>query len=106
MFQACGNPDLTPAKAGEIITRTPEFNGSRTLLAVKSTTRGAGSLDLCCYTAEFTFRETTATSKPAAIDAKAEFRYWEGGWHLQDFWYGRLPDITTVDIQSDPPKSQ
>jgi hypothetical protein len=100
------SPDLTPTMAGEIISRTPEFSHTRKLVQINNTTRGVDSLDYCCYDAEFTFT-LVDSNKPdrAAIKAYAGFRYWDGSWHLQEFYYGSPPQVETVWITSDIPKS-
>src|SRR5678815_1598701 len=93
-------PDLTPTKAAQIIADRPEFNKSLRMESVSRTVRGADSLNNCCYDASFTF---TTTDSPAPIAANAEFRFWDGGWHLQNFVYGSPPDVVMVWIRSDVP---
>ena len=102
-LSGCGfeSPDLTPIEAAKIISRTPEFNDTRALVRVKSAGRLKGSESDCCAAAEFQFRQTNALSSNDVIGAKAEFQFWEGGWHLKDFWYGQPPEVTTIDIESD-----
>jgi hypothetical protein len=107
----CGSPDLTRSEAGQIIARTPEFNATRKLINVKSTTRGADSLDYCCYTAEFIFEFTvpvpsTRISVGTSVDAVGEFRYWDGKWHLQSFDYKAPVWGEQVLIRSVLPKEQ
>lgn len=106
-LSGCGfeSPDLTPSEAARIISRTPEFNVTRKLVSVKTAGRLTGSLSDCCAAAEFQFREIKSSSSNDVIDAKADFQYWERSWHLKDFWYGQRPEVTTVSVQSDLPKS-
>ena len=106
-LSGCGfdSPDLTPTGAAKIISRTPEFSVTRRLVSVKSAGRLSGSQSDCCAGAEFQFRETGASSPNRVLDAKADFQYWEGNWHLKEFQYGQPPDVTTVHIQSDLHKS-
>jgi len=88
------SPDLTPAKAAEVISARPEFTviGSRAYVA--STTRGDDSLKTCCYTAKFIF---TPNGSATPMEADAEFGYWKHSWHLQNFRYG----AKTIWIESD-----
>jgi len=92
-----GSPDLTPNEAGALISRAPEFNRTRSLVRVVSTTRGYDSLDYCCYSAEFEFRSGSKT-----VSAKADFKYWDDHkWHLDQFYSGTPPTVEIVNIESD-----
>ena len=68
------SPDLRPDMAAALISARPEFNQYATLVAVSHTTRGADSLNTCCYWAEFTFRQNRSTN---VIKARALFHYHE-----------------------------
>jgi uncharacterized membrane protein len=95
-------PDLTPAKAAETISARPEFNQTKLLIVVSSTTRAHGSLKDNLYTAKFTFR---LRGSPTPVKANAEFGYWKGGWHLREFYWGEpASEQTVVSIQSDVPQ--
>jgi hypothetical protein len=95
------SPDLAAAQAGALISARPEFNKYAKLAKVSSTTRGADSLKDCCYSAEFTFLQFGSN---AIIAAQAEYRYYDGKWHLQEFWYGKPPHVETVWVgQGDEP---
>jgi hypothetical protein len=96
------SPDLTPTQAKQIISATPEFNQSRAVVAVSETTRAGDSMADSLYFAKFTFTSSGAT-EPIAADA--EFQFWNGGWHLQQFSYGERPDIEVVQIKSNVPPS-
>ena len=93
----CGSPDLSRSQAASIISRTPEFNQSRTLVTVTSTTRCADSMAEVCYTVKFQFR-----SGPNIVEASSQFGYWAHRWHMTSFDYGNPPNIETVTIKSDP----
>ena len=81
-------PDLPPKQAVQLISDTPEFNRNARLVTIASTTRGTCSLNDCCYFADFTFVSNGST---APVPARAEFRYWNGSWHLSSFSYGAPP---------------
>ncbi len=100
LFIAPHTLDLTPGKAAETISARPEFNQSKVLITVSSTTRGADSLKDTSYTAEFIFRPR---SSPTPVEAHGEFQYWNGGWHLREFSWGEPPNKEWVAIQSDVP---
>lgn len=41
------------------------------------------------------------------IEARAEFRYFDGKWHLQEFSYGKPPHVETVVVgQGDQGESE
>ena len=94
------SPALRPDMAAALIAGRPEFNRSATLVTVSATTRGADSLKTCCYTAEFSFRQSGST---AVIPARAEFRFHHKKWHLQSFRWGERPDINSVYVGMDDP---
>ena len=97
------SPDLQPDRAAALIAARPEFNRYATLLAVSQTTRGAGSMNTCCYSAAFTFRQNGSTD---IIDARAEFHYTGDKWHLATFWWGKRPHVQSVDVGSDSDASR
>jgi len=99
-FAVRHSPDLSSIQAGMIISSRPEFNQHATLVAVLGTVRDADSLADCCYTADFTFRQIGSTK---LVHGTAAFRYWQGGCHLQEYWYQEPPSVQTVWIESDVP---
>jgi hypothetical protein len=93
------SPALKPTSAASIISSTREFNRTGSLVAVPYTFRVDDSMGERYY-AEFTLREhgTAITTQ-----AKGEFKYWSGNWHLRWFQYGKYPEVKTVEITSDVP---
>jgi hypothetical protein len=93
-------PDLEPEQAALIISSTPEFNHSRSVVKVLSTTQvPADSLpEHDCY-AEFILTDDRAG---VTLKANAQFRYWTNKWHLREFSYEGRPDIKPFEIKSDP----
>ena len=87
--------DLKSELAAALIAGRPEFSRYATLVAVSATTRGADSLNTCCYTAEFSFHQNGSTT---VIPARADFRLYEGKWHLGDFWWGEPPHVNSVHV--------
>jgi hypothetical protein len=85
--------DLTREQAAKVIAVTPEFNRSRTIERVLTTTRGVKSMNNT-YFVEFEFRDNSAA---APVRADASF-YWNKSWRLQEFWYGNPPNVETVWI--------
>ena len=102
---APSSPDLTVMQAARVISRTSEFSEHRMLVAVNATTRDKGSMDES-YTARFVFRDSASSPEGRQTSASAEFRYWEGAWHLQNFSFGRPPDVDTIWVHSDVPRDQ
>jgi hypothetical protein len=96
------SPDLTPAQAKSIISATPEFNQSRSVVTVSETKRGTDSTADSAYSAKFTFTSTDSTEP---IAAEAEFRFWNGRWHLRRIAYGERPNVNLIQIRSDEPPS-
>lgn len=92
------SPDLTPERAAKIISATPDFNQSRSLVAVSETERGTDSTADSSYTAKFTFTSSDSTEP---IAAEAEFRFWKSSWHLQEFHYGERSNVKSIFIRSD-----
>jgi hypothetical protein len=92
------SPDLRPDMAAAIIAARPEFNRHATLVAVSQTTRGADSMNTCCYSAAFTFRQNGSTD---IIKARAEFQYNGDKWNLASFWWGKYPHVQSVNVGSD-----
>ena len=116
LFGACGfrSPDLTPQLAADLISKAPEFNRYAELLKVDSLTRQADSLAECCYYGFFTFRYLDGPAGAPTIKAYADFRYWDGSWHLDAFDYGcdhsaliggtHASDCHSVHCYNPPPK--
>jgi hypothetical protein len=90
-------PDLEPEEAASIISSTPEFNHTRSLVKIYITRRAVDSAGDFYY-AEFTFRDHRAG---ATLKAEARFRYWSHRWHLREFYYGQPPNAGTIVINSD-----
>lgn len=84
---------ISALQAGRIISAAPQFNRSRSLVAVSDTTRGAASLKGCCYAATLIF---TAIGSSSHVAAYGEFHYWGGASHLQEFSCGQPPNVETV----------
>jgi hypothetical protein len=92
-------PDLEPDKAALIISSTPEFNRTCTVVKVSSTTQvPADSLPEHYCNAEFIFTDHRAG---VTLQANAQFRYWSNKWHLREFSYGQRPNVR-IEIKSDP----
>jgi hypothetical protein len=92
------SPDLRPDMAAALIAARPEFNHYATLLIVSRTNRGADSMNTCCYTADFTFRQHGSTS---AIEGRADFLFFDKKWHLGSFRWGQPPHVNWVRVGSD-----
>src|SRR5437588_10575545 len=93
-------PGLEPEKAAVIISSIPEFNHTRSLVKVSSTTQhSSDSLPEHYCSAEFIFTDHRAG---VTLKANAQFRYWSNRWHLREFSYGKRPNIRTIEIKSDP----
>ena len=93
-------PDLSPLQAKGIMSRTSEFEQYRSLARVLCTDRCADSLQNSCYTAELAF---TQKGRGKTVTGRAEFRYWNGAWHLQEFSFGEPSNVETVWVRSDAP---
>jgi hypothetical protein len=102
-IRATHSPDLTPAQAGALIAARPEFHNYARLVNVTSSTRCADSLKYSCYSGEFTFLQF---GSDAIIPARADFRYYDGKWHLQGFWYGKPPHVEKVWVGRDEPNQR
>ena len=94
------SPGLRPETAAALISSSREFQRYGTLLAVSRTTRGADSLNTCCYTATFTVRPLDSSS---VVEARADFRFYGKQWHLNFFRWGQPPNATFVHIEPDHP---
>ena len=109
---ACGpkrpvSPDLTTSQAAEMISHAPEFNRYAHLQAVETTAREGDSLADCCYYGYFMFRYLSAPSDATPIKAQAQFRYYDGVWHLFNFTYGCPGSgCQTVWVQTPPLKGK
>ena len=96
-------PDLSPAKAADLISRAPEFNPYSRLIQVQGIFHFTNSMDTAS-SGTFTFRYLNSPADTAQIKASADFSYWDGTWHLNQFYWGWPDECHTVDVQSDPPK--
>jgi hypothetical protein len=77
------SPALRGDMAAALIAARPEFNNYASLLMVSQTTRGADSMNTCCYMAAFTFRQHGSTK---AIDGvrTSSFTTRSGTWAASD----------------------
>jgi hypothetical protein len=101
----CSSPPLSISDAAQIIRKTPEFSDSRKLVSVTSTVQGGDSSSFCCYQATFTFISSVDTQDSKAgeiVPADAEFRYWNGKWHLQLFSYEGQQIVIRSDAPGNP----
>jgi hypothetical protein len=104
--------DLPLSEVAALISRAPEFNRYARLLNVDRVEHLKDSMDSVSY-GFFTFVYLNSRSD-AAIRAWADFRYWDGKWHLIQFDYGcdhsaldsasRLTDCHSVQCYNPPPK--
>jgi hypothetical protein len=94
-----GSPALEPKGAASIISSTPEFSRTGSLVAVPYTFAVNDSMGESSV-AEFTFREHETG---VIMQARGDFEYWSGRWHLRRFDYGKYPNVKTVEIKSDLP---
>ena len=78
--------DLTSPEAGSVISRSEEFNKSRTLISVEWIDRGAPSMTSWALVG-FNFREGSNGVRGAIVQAKAQLNWGAGGWHLGFFSY-------------------
>jgi hypothetical protein len=96
-------PDLPLAKAVELIKAAPEFSRYAALVNVVSIDHLKDSMASVSY-GVFTFRYLESPADAAPIKARADFRYWEGSWHLNQFDYGCPADCHIVDVYNELPK--
>ena len=101
----CTSPPLTETDAAQIISRTPQFNNSRRMVKLVSAHRSSPE-SYCCYDVLFTFQRIGSNQAP--VTGHAEFRYWGGKWHLQQFYYDEPggSSVTTVLVESAEPGTQ
>ena len=97
-------PDLPIADGAKIISAAPEFNRYAQLVKVERVHHLKGSMDTVSY-GEFRFRYLDHPSDAPTIMAKADFRYIEGKWYLNEFFYG-CPgtDCHIVNVVDGPDK--
>jgi hypothetical protein len=113
---SCGTiriPDLTLTEASMLISRAPEFNQYARLRKVERVDHLRGSLDSVSY-GLFTFLQFDSPSDAPLIKGWADFRYWDGKWHLAEFDYGcdhsgldptmRATNCHSVGVYNAPPK--
>ncbi len=96
-------PDLAPVKAAALIKGAPEFSRYAALVNVGSIRHMKDSMAFVSY-GEFSFRYLNSPPDAAPIKAKADFRYWEGSWHLNQFDYGCPADCHIVNVYNELPK--
>jgi hypothetical protein len=95
LFTAHHTPDLLPTEAAIRILDAPEFNQTRSLVKVSTTTRCTGSMAESCYDAEFTF---VAKGSNALVPANAYFTFGGDEWRLESFSYGTKRVLDTIPI--------
>jgi hypothetical protein len=78
--------DLTSAEAGAVISRSEEFNKSRTLVSVESIDRGAPSMTTWALVG-FSFSERRNGVQGPIVQAKAQMDWGAGRWRLAFFSY-------------------
>lgn len=96
-------PDLTLPEAAEIISRGPEFNRYARLVAVESLHHEKDSMDSVTF-GKFTFRYLNSQDNAPLIEARVDFRYHEGKWYLNGFYYGCPTDCRDVNVYDGPDK--
>src|SRR5581483_6104822 len=92
-------PDLHSNKAAELIKAAPEFNRYAVLVNIVSIDHLKDSMASVSYGA-FMFRYLNSPVDTPPIQAKADFRYWEGSWHLNQFDYGCPADCLRIPMMS------
>ncbi len=98
-------PDLSIGEAAKIISAAPEFSRYALLVNVERVDHLKRSMDTVSY-GDFTFRYPDQPSDAPTIKAKADFRYIEGKWYLNEFFYGGCPgtDCHSVNVCDGPDK--
>lgn len=106
-------PDLSVLEASSLISRAPEFNRYSRLLKVERVDHLKHSMNSVSY-GRFTFAYLNSAPKAPPIKGWADFRYWDRGWHLNQFDYGcdhsgldpsmQATDCHFVDVYNFPPK--
>jgi hypothetical protein len=91
-------PDLQQERAANLISRAPEFNRYARLVRIEPLVHFKDSQDQMSA-GTFTF-VSVSSSHQQPITAKADFRYWDGAWHLNLFEYG-CPSETVWGRASD-----
>ncbi len=97
-------PDLPVTKPADLVTHTPEFNGQARLVRIEEVYHLQGSLN-GMSDGHFTFQPSNARVGTTPIKAQADFRYWDGAWHLNRFDYGCPADCHIVNVYNKPPRS-
>ena len=104
IYYATHVPDLQQERAADLISRAPEFNRYARLVGIESLVHFKDSQDqISAGTFTFVY---VSSSHQQPITAKADFRYWEGAWHLNQFDYGCPSDCHIVDIDNGLGKSE
>ncbi len=106
-------PDLPRSEAAKIISRTPEFKRYARLLNVEPVLHLKDEMDSVSY-GLFTFVPLNSAPDAPPIKGWADFRYWDGEWHLNQFDYGcdhagldstmRATDCHNVGVYNPPPQ--
>src|SRR5579871_2010247 len=95
-------PDLPATKAADLVTHAPEFSAQARLVRVEDLYHLKGSQNGMAE-GHFIFQPSNAAGA-TPIEARADFRYWDGAWHLNQFDYGCPADCHTVDVHKKPPR--
>ncbi len=96
-------PDLPLETAKVLVSRAPEFNRYAQLVKVEDVFHAKDSMDSASY-GRFTFRYFKSPPDAPPIEARADFQYWDGTWHLSQFDYGCPSDCHDVLVYNAPPK--
>ncbi len=94
-------PDLSPAEAAEIIARAPEFNRYHRLVKVDSVYHAEGSADTVSV-AQFSLLYLGDPPSAPLMKGKADFRYHEGRWYLNEFDFGCPTDCHIINVNDGP----
>lgn len=105
LYHSIHVPDLSRTEAASLISRAPEFNRYATLVSVEEPYHLKNSMDQMSM-GDFTFRYKDASVNEPTIQADADFRYWDGEWHLNEFSYGCPKECHTVDIDNNMPTNK
>jgi hypothetical protein len=94
-------PDLPVAEAASLIVRAPEFSRYARMIHVEHIDHSKGSMKTMSI-GSFTFQYLDAAGTPPPIQASADFRYWDGAWHLNSFDYGCPADCHFAVVYKAP----
>jgi hypothetical protein len=90
-------PTLTSSEAAKLISGTPQFNESRTLVSVDDIDLGAPSMHNWAL-ANFRFRERRSFDAEP-VKAIAQMSFVKGRWQVDLFAYGKGSDRVAVAIR-------